>query len=45
ALALRRIGAAHRESGRDHPALARELTRHGGAAGSPEGVAGLDLIC
>ncbi|WP_326705077.1 BTAD domain-containing putative transcriptional regulator [Streptomyces cyaneofuscatus] len=67
ALALRRIGAAHRESGDggetgemgemgemgesgggrpvgDRPAQARELTRHGGAAGSPEGVAGPGLI-
>ncbi|MYX14721.1 helix-turn-helix domain-containing protein [Streptomyces sp. SID8374] len=42
ALALRRIGAAHRESGRDP--LARGLARRGGAAGPVEGVTGLGLI-
>ncbi|WP_406208268.1 tetratricopeptide repeat protein [Kitasatospora sp. NBC_01560] len=50
ALALRRIGAAHQESGAVRPAYehlsrARELTRHGDAAGEADDVTDLGLIC
>ncbi|XMN08210.1 BTAD domain-containing putative transcriptional regulator [Streptomyces griseobrunneus] len=43
ALALRRIGAAHRENGCDY--LARDLTRRGDAAAAVEGVVSLGLSC
>ncbi|WP_329308658.1 BTAD domain-containing putative transcriptional regulator [Streptomyces microflavus] len=43
ALALRRIGAAHRENGCDY--LARDLTRRGDPAAAVEGVVSLGLSC